>query len=66
MHSDRFEDDWDHLRDKAKDRWGRLSDDDIEVVEGKRSHLENKLQAAYGFEPDEARREIDAFFRDCE
>jgi uncharacterized protein YjbJ (UPF0337 family) len=41
---------------------GRLTDDDLDVIAGKRDQLEGKIQERYGKANDEARREIDDWY----
>jgi uncharacterized protein YjbJ (UPF0337 family) len=48
---------------KAKETWGRLTDDDWKVVEGKRDQLLGKLQERYGIVRDEAERQVAEFER---
>lgn len=38
---------------------GKLTDDDLDVIEGRRDELEGRLQAQYGFAKDRARTEVD-------
>lgn len=48
MNWNRVEGNWRQLRGKARTRWGRLTDDDLDVIAGKRDQLIGKLQARYG------------------
>jgi uncharacterized protein YjbJ (UPF0337 family) len=59
MNQDMFEGKWRELRGKAKSWWGRLTDDDVAQVAGKKDALIGRLQAKYGYSKDEAEREID-------
>lgn len=43
----------------AKSKWGKLTDDDLRTVEGKRDVLLGKLQERYGMLKDEAERQLD-------
>ena len=42
-------------------KWGKLTDDDMSVIEGKRSELTGRLQQRYGVAKDEADRQIDTW-----
>ena len=44
-----------------KARWGKLTDDDINVIAGKRQELSGRLQAAYGLTKEQAERQIERF-----
>jgi len=46
---------------KAKEKWGRLTNDDWQVVEGKRDQLVGKIQERYGITRDEAERQLGEF-----
>jgi uncharacterized protein YjbJ (UPF0337 family) len=59
MNQDMFEGKWRELRGKVKSWWGRLTDDDVDQVAGKKDALIGRLQTKYGYSKDEAEREID-------
>ncbi len=61
MNWDRIEGNWKQFKGDAKQRWGKLTDDDLDVIAGKRQELEGKLQEAYGYSRDRARKEVDTF-----
>jgi uncharacterized protein YjbJ (UPF0337 family) len=63
MDWDRIEGNWKSFKGKAKQQWGRLSDDDLEVIEGRREELEGRLQNQYGYEKDRARSEVDLWLK---
>ncbi|MFN4140839.1 CsbD family protein [Aestuariivirga sp.] len=63
MDWDRIEGNWKSFKGKAKQQWGRLTDDDLDVVEGRREELEGRLQRYYGFEKDRARNEVDQWLK---
>ena len=44
---------------KLRQQWGKLTDDDLARVNGKREELAGRLQERYGYEKDRAEREID-------
>ena len=61
MNWDRIEGNWKQLKGKARERWGKLTDDDLDVIAGRRDQLCGKVQEAYGVSKDEAERQIREF-----
>ena len=59
MNWDRIQGNWLEFKGKAKQQWGKLTDDDLDVVDGKRDELAGKIQNRYGIAKDEAERQID-------
>jgi uncharacterized protein YjbJ (UPF0337 family) len=59
MNWDQISGNWKKFEGAAKVRWGKLTDDDVTVVEGRRDQLVGKLQERYGYAKDVAEREID-------
>jgi len=62
MNRDQMEGNWKQFTGKVKEQWGKLTDDDIDVIAGKREQLEGKIQERYGKTKDEARKEVDTWF----
>lgn len=52
---------WMQLKGKVKQRWGELTDDDVEVIEGKRDRLIGKIQEKYGISREEAEEQVEKF-----
>lgn len=61
MNWDHIEGSWKRLKGSVKEQWGKLTDDDLDKIEGKREILAGKLQQRYGIERDEADRQITAW-----
>jgi uncharacterized protein YjbJ (UPF0337 family) len=59
MEWDTIEGNWKQLTGKVKEQWGKLTDDDLVTIDGKREQLEDMLQERYGIAKDEARQDID-------
>ena len=57
---------WKQFKGKIREKWGRLSDDELDVIAGKREQLAGKLQRHYGYVKDDAERHIDDFLNDCD
>ena len=58
MNWDKIEGSWKQFKGKLREQWGRLTDDDVAVIEGKRDKLVGKVQERYGITRDEADREV--------
>lgn len=58
MNKDTFEGQWHALKGRVKERWGILTDSDIDQVEGRREQLLGNIQKAYGVARDEADRQV--------
>ena len=54
---------WKQWTGKVKEKWGKLTDDDLTTVAGHRDQLMGKLQERYGYGKDQAERELDEFAR---
>jgi uncharacterized protein YjbJ (UPF0337 family) len=65
MNWDRIEGNWTEFKGKVKQQWGELTDDDLDVVNGKREELEGILQKRYGYERDRTRQDVDRWLRDA-
>ena len=55
---------WKQVKGSVKERWGDLTDDDLDRIDGSKDQLTSKLQEKYGWTKDEAERNIDDHFRD--
>lgn len=58
MNSDRIEGNWKQLKGLVKERWGKLTDDHLDVIDGKRERLAGRIQETYGISRDEVNRQI--------
>lgn len=56
-----FEGNWKQLKGKVQTQWGKLTDDQFDVIAGKRTELSGKLQESYGITKDEAEEQIKRF-----
>ena len=57
MNWDRIEGNWKQFKGRVKEQWGKLTDDDIDVIAGKRDQLVGKIQESYGITKDEAEKQ---------
>jgi uncharacterized protein YjbJ (UPF0337 family) len=58
MNWDRVEGNWKTFKGQVKQQWGKLTDDDLDVIAGKREELVGRIQNAYGMSRDDADRQI--------
>jgi uncharacterized protein YjbJ (UPF0337 family) len=58
MNWDRIEGNWKQVAGHAKEQWGKLTDDDIDIIAGRRDQLAGKIQEHYGVAKDEAERQL--------
>jgi uncharacterized protein YjbJ (UPF0337 family) len=59
MDWNRVEGNWKQVKGKVKEKWGKLTDDDLDVVAGRRDQLEGKIQERYGIAKDQVRKDLD-------
>jgi uncharacterized protein YjbJ (UPF0337 family) len=57
---------WKQIRIRAKEWWEKLSDDDLDMIDGKRDQLIGKLQERYGYTKERAAREVNARLNELE
>jgi uncharacterized protein YjbJ (UPF0337 family) len=58
MNWDRIQGNWKQAKGKVIEQWGKLTDDDFDVVAGRREQLAGKIQERYGVAKDEAERQV--------
>ena len=61
MNWDRVEGNWKQFKGKVKQKWGKLTDDQLDVISGNRDELVGKIQESYGIAKDEAEKEVKAW-----
>ncbi|MBN8187414.1 MAG: CsbD family protein [Rhodobacteraceae bacterium] len=61
MNWDVIEGKWKQFKGEAQVQWGKLTDDDLDRIEGNREKLVGAIQERYGMAKDEAEKEVDAF-----
>lgn len=65
MNWDQISGKWEQAKGQVKEKWGKLTDDDMMVVAGKRDKLAGKIQERYGIAREEADRQIGEFEKAC-
>lgn len=63
MNWDRIAGNWKQFKGKAQQQWNKLTDDDLERIEGQQTELVGKIQERYGIARDEAERQVDDWTR---
>ena len=63
MNWDLIEGKWNQAMGKVKVKWGKLTDDDVTAVNGKREQLVGKIQERYGIAKDAAEKQVDEFIQ---
>ncbi len=58
MNWDRIEGNWKQIKGRVTAQWGKLTDDDFDVVAGRREQLAGKIQERYGVAKDEAEKQV--------
>jgi uncharacterized protein YjbJ (UPF0337 family) len=61
MNWDQIAGKWTQFKGQVKEKWGKLTDDDLDVAAGKRDQIAGKLQQRYGYAKEQAEREVDEF-----
>jgi uncharacterized protein YjbJ (UPF0337 family) len=62
MDWNRVEGNWKQVKGKVKEKWGKLTDDDLTVINGRRDQLEGKIQERYGIAKDQVRKDVDSWY----
>lgn len=62
MNRDWLEGNWKQARGKVRERWGKLTDDELDVIAGRRDQLIGRIQELYGNTRDQVERDLDEMF----
>ena len=63
MNSDQLQGKWKQMKGSMKERWGKLTDDDIDIINGQNDKLVGRIQETYGIAKEEAQRQVDDWMR---
>jgi uncharacterized protein YjbJ (UPF0337 family) len=55
---------WMQIKGRVKEKWGRLTDDDLAIIQGRRDQLLGKVQELYEVSKEEAEREFIEFLKE--
>jgi len=63
MDWNRIQGDWRQTKGQIKEKWGKLTDDDLTQINGQREQLEGIIRQRYGLARDMVRKDVDAWLR---
>jgi uncharacterized protein YjbJ (UPF0337 family) len=58
-----IEQNWKQFQQRIREKWEKLSEEDLDAIDGRRDQLEQKIQTRYGFAPDYVHKEVDDWLR---
>jgi uncharacterized protein YjbJ (UPF0337 family) len=61
MNKERIRGEWNQVKGRVKEKWGDLTDDDLDRIAGRRDQLIGRLQEQYGYAKEQAEREVNEF-----
>ena len=61
MNEDILKGKWKQMKGDVQKKWGKLTDDDIDRIEGNREKMVGSLQERYGYKKEQAEKELDAY-----
>jgi uncharacterized protein YjbJ (UPF0337 family) len=59
LEADQGQGNWKQIKGKVKEKWGDLTDDELDKIAGSRDQLEGKIQERYGLAKDQVRKDVD-------
>ncbi len=65
MNSDTMKGNWKQFKGQVKEQWGKLTDDDLTAIDGKRDQLVGKVQERYGVGREKAEEQVNQFEKSC-
>lgn len=66
MNWDQIKGNWTQVKGQAQQQWGKLTNDDLDIIEGKREELVGRVQERYGIAKEEAEKQVDDFCKKCD
>lgn len=63
MNEDTMRGQWTQLKGKIREQWGKLTDDDLDQIQGRSEQLIGKLQTRYGIAREEAKHQVDTWMQ---
>ncbi|NQV25099.1 MAG: CsbD family protein [Rhodopirellula sp.] len=61
MNWEQIQGDWKQFTGKVKEKWGKLTDDELTEIDGRREQFVGRLQEKYGYGKEQAEKELSAF-----
>ncbi|MCE3231903.1 MAG: CsbD family protein [Rickettsiaceae bacterium] len=65
MNKDQIIGNWKQFKGEVRKRWGKLTDDEVDIVEGNRMKLTGQIQKAYGITKEKAEEEVNNWEKEC-
>lgn len=62
MNKDIIKGKWNQIKGEAKSQWGKLTDDELDQIDGNYDKMVGKLQEKYGYQKEQAEKEAERFF----
>lgn len=62
MNKDILKGNWKQFRGEIQKQWGKLTDDDMDVINGEKDKLVGSMQERYGWNRERAEREVTDYF----
>jgi uncharacterized protein YjbJ (UPF0337 family) len=62
MNKDFLQGNWKQLRGEIQKQWGKLTNDDVDVIEGEYTKLIGRIQERYGYTREQAQQEVNDYF----
>lgn len=63
MNRNQLEGNWEQLKGKVQTQWGKLTNDDLDIIAGKHRELSGKIQERYGKAQEDAEKEVDDWLK---
>jgi uncharacterized protein YjbJ (UPF0337 family) len=63
MNEDTLKGQWSQLKGKVREKWGKLTNDDVEIIQGRSEQLVGRIQERYGVARGEAERQVKDWMR---
>jgi uncharacterized protein YjbJ (UPF0337 family) len=63
MNWEQVEGKWKQYKGQAKEKWGKLTDDDLTAIDGRREQLVGRIQERYGIQKEVAEKQADEFVK---
>lgn len=54
---------WKQYSGKVQEKWGKLTDSDLQMIKGQREQLVGKIQERYGIAKEDAQNQVDEYFK---
>lgn len=64
MNQDQLEGKWKQVKGRAKEKWGKLTDDDLDEIQGRQQVLVGKIQERYGHDREAAKKAVDSWMKE--